>query len=141
MLTVSKTDLWAAPIDDQPGGVAAKLQNLVLKTNANLQFLWGERMSDQDASGVLFLLPIGGEQQEAVARQAGFVRNDRVACLRVTGDDEPGIAYRILRALADRGLNLRAVSAHAFRNEFVMYLALDTPAAAEAAAKELSIAI
>ena len=137
MLSVSKTDVWAAPIDDKPGGITARLRDLVLKANLNLQFLIAQRITDQPGTGALFLLPVSGEKQEAAAAQAGFVRNHQMCCLRVIGGDEPGIAYRILSTLADKGLNLRAVTTAVLRDQFVMYLTLDTPADADVAARLL----
>ena len=126
MVNVSKTDVWSAPVNDQPGGLIAAIEDLVLKGNLDLEFLLAQRLSAEEPKGSVFLLPISGERQQAIAQRAGFVRNDRIFCLRVTGNDEPGIAYRLLKALANRGLNLRAVSAAAVRDQFVMYLALDT---------------
>ena len=138
MLNVFKTDVWSTTIDDKPGGLIAKIEDLVVKGNLNLEFLLAQRLSEDQDKGSLFLLPISGERQQAIAERAGFVRNDRVFGLRVTGNDEPGIGYRILKALADRGVNLRAVSAAALRDQFVMYLALDSAADAELATKILS---
>ena len=137
VINVFKTDVWSAPIDDKPGGLLTKIEDLVVKGNLNLEFLLAQRLSDEENKGSVFLFPISGERQEAMAARAGFVRNDRVFGLRVTGNDEPGIGYRILKALADRGVNLRAVSAAALRDQFVMYLALDTPGDAESATRIL----
>jgi hypothetical protein len=137
VVNVFKTDVWSAPISDQPGGLVSTIEDLVLKGSLDLQFLLAQRSGDDAGKGSVLLLPLVGERQQAIAQHAGFVRNDRIFCLRVTGNDEPGIAYRLLKALAIRGLNLRAVSATAVSDQFVMYLALDSATDADIATKVL----
>jgi predicted amino acid-binding ACT domain protein len=45
-----------------------------------------------------------------------------VPTLRVEGPDQPGIGERMLRAIADLGINLRGVSAAAIGGRFVTYI-------------------
>jgi predicted amino acid-binding ACT domain protein len=135
--SVSKIDVWSACIDDKPGGLVAAIEDLELRGSLDLEFLLAERPAGQAGKENILLFPVGGERQQAIAQRAGLVRNDNVYYVRVTGTNEPGIAYRQLRALADHGLNLRTVSTAAIRNDYVMYVAFDTAEDANTAAKIL----
>ena len=136
MFTVSKVELWSAPIEDRPGGLLAKLEPLV-KAGADLDFLLGRAVSDAPGGGMVFLTPIKGERQLQVVEQIGMRRNDNRFCLRVEGPDEPGSMYRILYALAEEKLNLEEVSCATVLGKFVSYLVFETADAAERAARKV----
>ncbi len=128
-LKVTRVDVWAATIEDRPGGLATKLKTLA-KAKANLEFIVARRAPDRPGKGVVFVTPITGKNQVAAARRAGFKRTDGLHSVRIEGADKPGLGAKIADALAVAGINLRGVSGAALGKRFIAHLALDTSAAA-----------
>jgi hypothetical protein len=81
--------------------------------------------------------PVKGKKVEAAAAAAGFVRAPGISALRVEGGNKAGSAARMTRALADAGISFRGLSAAAIGTRFVGYVAFDSAADAERAAKAL----
>ncbi len=132
-LNVSRTDVWAATLEDRPGGLAEKLAALAT-SGANLEFIVARRA--EPGKGVVFVTPVKGAKQVKAARGAGFAKTDTLHSLRIEGGDKPGLGGRLSAALAEAGINLRGLSAAAFGRRFVAYLALDN---SEDAAKALGV--
>lgn len=134
-LKVTRVDTWAATIQDQPGGLASKLDALAAK-KVNLEFVIARRTPERPGAGVVFATPIKGAAQARAAAQAGFARTTHLHTVRVEGPDRPGVGARMAAALAEAGLNLRGLSAAAIGRSFVAHVALDT---AEDAARAVRI--
>ncbi len=134
-LSVSRTDVWAATIDDRPGGLAEKLDALA-SAGANLEFIIARRMPDQPGTGVVFVTPIKGTKQVKAAQEAGFQKSDSLHSVRAEGADKPATGAKMTRAMADATLNLRGLSAAAIGSKFVTHLAFDT---ADDAAKAANV--
>ncbi len=132
-LTVSKSDVWAASIEDRPGGLAEKLEALAA-AGANVDFIVARRAPERQGQGVVFVTPLKGAKQMKAAEGAAFQKTDSLHSLRVEGTDKPGMGGRLSKALAEAGINLRGLSAAAFGTRFVCYLALDSAADAAKAA-------
>ena len=57
-LKVNRSDVWAATIEDKPGGLANKLEALA-KVGANLEFVLARRTPERGpGQGVVFLTPL-----------------------------------------------------------------------------------
>ena len=134
-LNVTKTDVWAATIEDRPGGLHEKVAALS-QAGANLEFVVSRRAPDQPGKGVVFVTPLKGAKQTKAAEAAGFQKSAGLHSLRIEGTDKPGAGTAMTDALAKAGINLRGLSGAAFGRRFVVYLALDTP---EDAARAASI--
>ncbi len=134
-LSVTRTDVWAASIEDRPGGLADKLTALA-DASANLEFMIARRSPEKAGTGVVFVTPIKGAKQVKAATAAGFQKTEALRSLRVEGADKLGVCAQITKALADAGVNLRGLSAAALGRKFVTHLALDT---AEEATKAIAI--
>ena len=135
-LKIQKVDTWAAALEDKPGGLAAKLDALA-KAGVNLEFLIARRAPDKPGQGVVFVTPIKGAAGVRAAKAAGFIKTDSLHTLRLEGADQQGSGAKITQALAEKGLNLRGLSAAAINKKFVAHLALDSAAAATKAARIL----
>jgi len=135
-LKVSRTDVWAAPLEDRPGGLSDKLTALA-QGGANLEFIIARRTPERSGQGVVFVTPLKGSKQLKAAEAAGFSRTDSLHSLRVEGADKRGEGAKLAGALADAGINLRGVSAAAFGKRFVCHLALDSGGDAAKAASVL----
>ena len=131
-LTVERVDVWAASIQDQPGGLAGKLAGLA-KAGADLEFVIARRAPDKPGTGVVFLTPLRGNAQVAAAKNAGFAVADTLHSVRIEGDNKPGIGAEMTEKLADAGVNLRGLSAAVIGQRFIMHIAVDTDADAEKA--------
>lgn len=134
-LDVSRTDTWAATIDDRPGGLADKLA-ILAAAGANLEFIVARRAPELRGSGVVFVTPLKGAKQIKAAEAAGFQRTGGLHSLRVEGADKPGMGAKLAGALAEAGINLRGLSAAAIGRRYVTHLALDT---AQEAAKAAAV--
>lgn len=135
-LTVSRTETWAATIEDRPGGLADKLAALAA-AGANLEFIIARRAPERKGNGVVFVTPLRGAKQIKAAKAAGFQQTKSLHSLRIEGADQPGMGATLTQALAESGVNLRGFSAAALGQRFVTHLALDTAQDASKAAAVL----
>lgn len=123
-LEVSKVKVYAAAIEDQPGGLAAKLKALA-EAGANLEFVIARREAKRPGTAVVFVAGLKGAAQAKAARAAGFAVTDSLHSVRAAGADQPGLGSRVTEALAAAGINLRGLSAASIGKRCVFYLALD----------------
>ena len=135
-LKIQKVDTWAASLEDRAGELAAKLKALT-QAGVNLEFVIARRAPDKPGKGVVFVTPIQGAAAVRAAKAAGFIKTDGLHTVRLEGADKKGEGVKITQALADKGLNLRGLSAAAMNKKFVAHLALDTAADAAKAMRVL----
>ncbi len=124
-LKVERVETWAASIEDKPGGLASKL-NLLAQAGSNLEFVMARRAPEKSGTGVVFVTPIKGAARMQAALQADFKKTEHLHALRVEGPNKPGEGAKIAQALADKGLNLRGLSASTIGRKFVAHIALDS---------------
>ena len=135
-LKIQRVDTWAAPLEDKPGELAAKLKGLA-QAGVNLEFVIARRAPDKPGEGVVFVTPINGAAGTRAARAAGFIKTNSLHTVRIEGADKKGEGTKITQALAEQGLNLRGLSAAAVSKKFIAHLALDTAADAAKAVRIL----
>jgi len=135
-LTVTKMDVWAAQIEDKPGGLA-KLLGALAGAGADLECLVARRDPSNAGKGVAFLTPVKGADVRKAAKAEGLTPAEKIATLKVEGYDRPGLGFRITSAIADSGVNLRGVSGIVVGRKFVAYLGFDGKADADKAARAL----
>jgi hypothetical protein len=135
-LKVSRTDTWAATIEDRPGGLADKL-NALAEAGANLEFIIARRTPEKAGDGVVFVTPLKGAKVLKAAQAAGFEKSGSLHTLRVEGADKPRVAAKLTQALAEAGVNLHGFSGAALGKQYVIHLALDSEADTAKAAKVL----
>jgi hypothetical protein len=124
-LLVERVDVWAATIQDRPGGLAEVLATL-RDAGADLQFIIARRAPDAPGKGVVFLTPLQGDREIRAAAQVGFNVAQSLHSVRIMGADRPGIAAELTQKLADGGINLRGFSASVIGAQFVAYVAVDS---------------
>ena len=66
---VEHVDVWAATIEDRPGGLARLLAAL-REAGADLQLIIARRA--EPGKGVVFVTPLQGDREIAAAAQVGF---------------------------------------------------------------------
>ena len=135
-LTITKVDVWADEITDTPGGLA-KLLRALAGAGADLECVIARRDPTKAVRGVAFLTPVKGANARKAAKSEGLAPAEKLATLKVEGDDAPGIGARITSTVAETGVNLRGVSGAVIGGKFVAYLGFDTTADATKAARAL----
>ena len=135
-LKVSKMKVWVAEIKDQPGGLAACLDTLA-KAGANLECLIARRQTNRPRTGAVFLTPLKGRKVLAAAASLGFHAAQRVATLKVEGDNRPGIGAGIARAAGSVGVSMRGTTGLVIGRKFVCYLGFDRTSDAAKVAKAI----
>ncbi|MGA3285252.1 MAG: amino acid-binding protein [Verrucomicrobiota bacterium] len=136
-MKAQRVDTWAAAIKDKPGALAAKFKALSA-AGANLEFVIARRSPEKRGAGVVFVTPIKGPKQCGAAGAAGFRKTKSLHTVRLEGINKRGQGMRLTQALADKGLNLRGLSAAAIGNKFIAHIAVDSEADASKAARILS---
>jgi len=131
-LLVERVDVWAATIDDKPGGLAMLLDAL-RSAGADLQFIIARRAPYKPGTGVVFVTPLQNDRETRVAAQVGFNVAQSLHSVRVLGQDQPGVAAELTQKLADAGINLRGFSASVIGTRFSAYVAVDSLADANKA--------
>ena len=124
-LLVERVDVWAAPIQDRPGTVAALMKTLH-KAGADLSFVIARRAPDKPGTGVVFVTPLRGEQEIRAASEAGFNVTNSLHSIRIMGQDKAGILAELAQALAEGGINLRGLTASVVGSQFVAYVGVDS---------------
>ena len=135
-LIVERVDVWAASIQDQPGGLARALATL-REAGADLELIIARRAAEEPGTGVVFVAPLLGDAETDAAAMVGFNVTTSVQSVRVEGDNEPGIAGHLAEKLAGAGINLRGFTAAVAGARFVLYIGLDTAADATRAVEVL----
>lgn len=124
-LKVTKTDVWAAEIQDQPGGLA-RVMGKIAGTGANLKCVIARRQPDKPGTGVVFISPLTGKKALAAAARVGFHETRRIATVKVEGADRPGLGAKIAQAVGAANVNMRGLSAATVGRRFVAYLGFDS---------------
>ncbi len=123
---VSRVDVWAATIEDHPGGLHEKLRPLA-DAGASLAFVIARRTPDKPGPAVVYVTPVRGAKVINAAKKAGFQKTEDMPTLCVEGADRVGLGADITKTLADAGLNLHGFSGAAFGEErSAIYISFDS---------------
>jgi hypothetical protein len=123
-LKVTKTDVWATEIKDQPGGLG-KVMGVIAGAGANLECVIARRQPNKPGKGVVFVAPLKGKKALAAAATVGFRETRRIATVKVEGRDRPGLGAQIAQAVGAAHVSMRGLSAAAIGRKFVAYLGFD----------------
>lgn len=134
-LIVERVEVWAANIEDKPGGLANTLSGL-REVGADLNFILARRAPESPGKSVVYVTPLSGDAELEAAATLGFNLAASVHSVRVEGENSPGIAAELTSLLAAKGINLRGFSAAVLGTQFILYIGLDS---AEDAAKAIDI--
>lgn len=135
-IDVSRVDVWAAGIEDRPGGLAEKL-DVLAQADVDLEFIIARRSSSTPGNGVVFVAPIKGPQQIGSAKKVGFAKTKSLNAIRIATGNKPGFSAEITKKLAEAGINLRGFSGATIGNRAVIYLGFDSDADAKKAVRLL----
>jgi len=110
-VSIRKTTLWRTEVEHRPGALAELLEPLAT-AGADLQIVMGYRIPGQKGRAVIEVAPVGNRRVAHAAETAGLAPGS-VPTLLVLGDNRPGLANRIARALAESGVNIAFLVAQA----------------------------
>jgi hypothetical protein len=134
---LDRIHVWSCEIADQAGGMATKLAPLA-QAGANLQYISTRRLPHKPGSGILYVAPVTGAAQVRAARAGGLSETHDTMVLRVEGDNEAGLAFRLTQQWALAGISLQGLTMSVIGNKFVGYAAFDSVDDANRAAQILA---
>ena len=131
-LMMESVEVWAAPIMEGPGSLAALLAGL-REAGADLELIIARRTPEGPGAGVVFVAPLRGDHEIAAATELGFNFARSVASLRIEGPDRPGIASELTEKIAEADLPLLGLSAAVIGTRFIIYIRFESKADVERA--------
>jgi hypothetical protein len=134
---LERVHVWSGEVADTAGGMASKLAPLA-QASANLEYIQTRRQPERPGTGVLYVAPVSGPAQVRAARQAGLAESHDTVVLRVEGDNQAGLAYRLAQQWATAGISLQGLSMAVLAGKFVGFAAFDTVNDANRAAQILA---
>ncbi|HEV3079756.1 MAG TPA: amino acid-binding ACT [Gemmataceae bacterium] len=134
---LERVHIWTGEIADKAGGMAGKLAPLA-QAGANLEYISTRRQADHPGTGIIYVAPVTGPAQVRAARQAGMSETHDTVVLRVEGDNEAGLGFRLTQQWATAGISLQSLTMAVQGNKFVGFAAFDTVADANRAAQILA---
>jgi hypothetical protein len=134
---LDRVHVWSGEIVDQAGGMANKLA-LLAQAGANLEYIYTRRQPSKPGTGVLYVASVTGPAQVRAARTMGLAESRDTVVLRVQGDNQAGLAFRLTQKWALAGISLQGLTMSVLGDKFVGYAAFDTVEDANRAAQILA---
>ncbi|MFO0973018.1 MAG: hypothetical protein U1A27_06215 [Phycisphaerae bacterium] len=131
-VTVKRAILWRTETRNAPGMLARTLFPLA-HTRQDLQIVIGYAYPDK-AMAAIEVYPIESRAAAAAASQAGLEQSN-FPCLIVTGDNLPGLSYRITRGLSESGVNLNFFIAQVIGKKYTALFGFEAQSEADLAAQ------
>lgn len=126
-LKMAQIDVWAAEIQDEPGGLSRTLR-AIADSGADLDCVIARRTPEHERKGVVFMTTLNDREKLDAAKQSGLHRVTHLATLKIEGTDHPGIGADLTRIVADAGISLHGLTATVFGRRFVCYASFDSVA-------------
>ena len=130
-ISVKKITLWRKEALNNPGVLAAVLEPLA-ERGTSLRVVMGHGNPSDPERAVIELFPIQGKKPAAAGLSAS-----PASCLLVEGDDRPGLAAAMGRAIADAGVNISFLVAQSLGRKFTAVFGFENDDAVAAASKAI----
>ena len=134
---LERVHVWLGEIADKAGGMASILAPLA-EAKANLEYINTRRQPDRPGTGIVYVAPITGAAQVRAAKATGLHESNQTIVLRVEGDNETGLGYRLTQTWATAGISLQGLTMAVMGGRFVGFAAFDTVNDANRAAQILA---
>ena len=125
-VTVKPIKIWRKEVENRPGELAKTLEPLVA-AGADFQVLMGYRYPGNESRAALEIYPVTGKKATAAAA-AGGLRAAEFPCLLVEGDNKPGVAQSIAKAIADAEINMSFVVAQSIGKKYAAIFGFENDA-------------
>ena len=137
---ITRVDIWAGEVNDRLGTLADMLE-AVTGAGADLDFIIVRPSPVKSGTGILYVAPLFGPEQEQAAEGVGLAKSSHIEALRVTGPDKPGLGANIARMLASNGLNISGFTAGRMGDRCVVYIRFESEADLSGASEVLIAAL
>jgi hypothetical protein len=138
-VSIRKLTLWRTEVAHRPGALADLLDPLAA-AGADLQIVMGYRIPGQKDRAVIELAPLG-TRKLAKAAAVGGLTSGGAPTLLVVGDNRPGLANRIARALAATGVNIAFLVAQVVGRRYSALFGFENEADLDKAADRIRAAV
>jgi hypothetical protein len=138
-VSIRKITLWRTQVEHRPGALADLLEPLAL-AGADLEIVMGYRIPGQKTRAVIEVAPVGNRKVARAAQRAGLAPGGAPTLL-VLGDNRPGLANRIARALADSGVNIAFLVAQVVGRRYSALFGFGSEADLDKAADRIRTAV
>ncbi len=129
-ITVKRIVLWRTEVEHQPGVLAGVLEPLAC-AGVSLKCVMGYRLPGGQKAAIE-LYPVTGKKAAAAAA-AGGLSASPIPALLIEGDDRPGLGHAFARALAEAGINIAFLVAHAIGRKYSAVAGFESEADAKKA--------
>ena len=136
-LNIRRGHLWRKEIENKPGTFAAALEPFS-KANQNLQIVMGYAKTTEHTKGAIEIFPVTDAQSKECAEAGGLTEMKETTCLIVEGEDKPGTAHAIAKAIADAGINLHFAMCQSVEKHFQACFGFANDADADKAAAAIA---
>lgn len=134
---LDRVHVWSCEVPDEAGGVAGKLHALA-EAGANLQYVGTRRLPDRPGTGILYIAPVSGSEQQKAAKAVGLKEVFNPVIIKVEGDNQAGLVYRLTKAWALADISFQGLTMSTMGDKFIGYAAFDSAADANKAATILA---
>jgi hypothetical protein len=132
---IRKLRLWRTEVEHRPGALAELLDPLAA-VGVDLQIVMGYRRHGEKNRAVIEVAPITSRRAALAAGKAGLTPAGAPTLL-VLGDNRPGLANRIARALAESNVNVSFLVAQVVGKRYSALFGFDTEADLDRAADRI----
>ena len=122
---VTRTDILAAEIKDEPGGLAMRLKALA-DFGADLDCVVARRRPDKKGEGIVFVSATNAKKLYDTPDQAGFQEATRIPTLKVEGPNRPGMGAELTKIIGDTKVSLRGLTVTTVDNKFSCFIGFDS---------------
>jgi len=132
-----RVHVWSAEVDDAPGGISGKLAMLA-NAGANLEYVYTQRLLEKPGMGIIYVAPLTGTEEIKAAKAVGLTEAHDPIVMRIEGDNDAGLAFRLTQEWSKAGINLHGTTLSVLGTRFVGYVTFDTVQDANRAATILA---
>lgn len=138
-VSIRKLTLWRTEVEHRPGALSELLEPLSA-AGADLQIVMGYRIPGQKTRAVVEVAPVG-TRKLAQAAESGGLAPGGAPTLLVLGDNRPGLANHIARALAESGVNIAFLVAQVVGRRYSAVFGFESEADLDKAADRIRAAV
>jgi len=138
-VSIRKITLWRTEVEHRPGALADLLEPLAT-AGADLQIVMCYRIPGQKTRAIIEVAPVGTRKVALAAERAGLAPGGAPTLL-VLGDNRPGLANRIARALSDSGVNIAFLVAQVVGRRYSAVFGFDNEGDLDKAADRIRAAV
>jgi len=138
-VSIRKVTLWRTEVEHRPGALADLLEPLAA-AGADLQIVMGYRIPGHKGRAVIEVAPVGNRRVARAAAVGGLAPGGAPTLL-VLGDNRPGLANRIARALAESGVSIAFLVAQVVGRRYSAVFGFENEADLDKAADRIRAAV